>query len=125
MKELVETLLEKLKKVKLIETNENDDVLSFALETTIQHILNYCNFGIEDWPEALNNTAIFMTVDVLNDIGMTFGQDGLEGDTKSMTEGDFSITKETKAEIYQKLMTTKNFIRNYETTLNQFRKVKW
>lgn len=127
MEDLVAELLERLKKVKGIKGikgEDSDNILSFALETTVQTILNYCHFSAEEWPSDLNTTAIFMAVDVLNEVNLTFNEESFNGDTKSLTEGDFTIARETKAEAYQKIMGAPSFIRNYLRTLNSFRRLQ-
>lgn len=123
MDELQARLLEKLKKLKGIADTKSDDVFSFAIETAIFDVLNYCHFGIEDWPIELDNTTILMAVDNINETSFSLSADGAEGEVKSLTEGDFSISKETKAEAYQKIMQAPSFARNYSRTLNSFRRL--
>ena len=116
MDELQARLLEKLKKLKGIADTKSDDVFSFAIETAIFDVLNYCQVGIEDWPIELDNTTILMAVDNINETSFSLSADGAEGEVKSLTEGDFSISKETKAEAYQKIMQAPSFARNYSRT---------
>ncbi len=116
-------LLEKLKKLKGIADTKSDDVFSFAIETAIFDVLNYCHFPVEDWPIELDNTTILMAMDNINETSFSLSADGMEGEVKSLTEGDFSISKETKAEAYQKIMQAPSFARNYSRTLNSFRRL--
>jgi len=103
MNELKNRLLVQLKKLKGIDGNETDDVFLFALETAIYDVLNYCHLDIEDWPEAIDNTTILMTIDLINEASFIFKADAsAEGEVKSLTEGDFSISRETKADAYKK-----------------------
>lgn len=123
MAELTKKLLEKLKKLKGLEDTKSDEVFSFAIETAIFDVLNYCHFGIEDWPLELDNTTILMAIDNINETSFSLSADGVGGEVKSLIEGDFSISKETKAEAYQKIMQAPSFARNYSRTLNGFRRL--
>lgn len=122
MDELTNNILVLVKKVKGIEGEESDDVFSFAVTTVVHDILIYCHLELEDWPEALNHTAALMTIDVINEVTLVSDDSTLEGEVKSLTEGDFSISKETKAEAFQKIMAAPSFARNYKRLLNRFRR---
>ncbi|WP_071131361.1 hypothetical protein [Enterococcus timonensis] len=123
MKELADRLLEKLKKLKgIAESTSSDEVFIFAVETAILDILNYCHLGVDEWPDTLDNTAILMSIDLINETAMTLNPDDVAG-VKSLTEGDFSITTETKAEVMQKLLSAPSFARKYTRNLNAFRKL--
>lgn len=124
MDALKEELLAKLKKLKGIEGAESDDVFLFALETAIFDVLDYCNMMIENFPDALKNTVLLMAVDVINETSFSFNADAAESETKSLTEGDFSFSVETKAEAYQKMMSAQSFSRNYKRNLNKYRKTR-
>lgn len=124
MDELKERLVDKLKKLKGIADNELDDVFSFAIDTAIFDVLNYCHMEATDWPEALDNTAVMMAIDVVNvtNFASALQSDDAGGDVRTLTEGDFSISKETKAEAYQKIMTVPSFAKNYRRNLSRFRR---
>lgn len=124
MDALKEELLVKLKKLKGIEDVQSDDVFLFALETAIFDVLDYCNMMIENFPDALKNTVLLMAVDVINETSFSFNADAAESETKSLTEGDFSFSVETKAEAYQKMMSAQSFSRNYKRNLNKYRKTR-
>lgn len=124
MDALKEELLAKLKKLKDIEGAESDDVFLFALETAIFDVLDHCNMMIENFPDALKNTVLLMAVDVINETSFSFNADTAESETKSLTEGDFSFSVETKAEAYQKMMSAQSFSRNYKRNLNKYRKTR-
>ena len=124
MDALKEELLAKLKKLKGIEGTQSDDVFLFALETAIFDVLDYCNMMIEDFPNALKNTVLLMAVGVINETSFSFNADAAESETKSLTEGDFSFSVETKAEAYQKMMSAQSFSRNYKRNLNKYRKTR-
>lgn len=124
MDELLQALLEKLKKLKDVTDTESDDVFLFALETAVNEIFNYCH--IDELPKRLYNTAIMMAIDAINEVQTNLGgANGVEGEVKSLTEGDFAITKVTSLEVIQGLSALRkaSFVRNYSRTLNSFRKL--
>lgn len=124
MDELLQALLEKLKKLKGVSDTQSDDVFLFALETVVNEIFNYCH--IEELPQRLYNTAIMMAIDAVNEVQTNLGgANGIEGEVKSLTEGDFAITKATSLEVIQGLSALRkaSFVRNYSRTLNSFRKL--
>lgn len=124
MEELQNKLLEKLKELKGVDDDKLDDVFLFAIEISINDVLIYCNVGIDEWPVGLNNTVIMMAIDLINESSYSFNADASEGEVKSLTEGDFSISKETKAEAYQKMTSAPTFSRNYRRKLNAFRRLR-
>lgn len=124
MEELQNKLLEKLKELKGVDDDKSDDVFLFAIETSINDVLIYCNVGIDEWPVGLNNTVIMMAIDLINESSYSFNADASEGEVKSLTEGDFSISKETKADAYQKMMSAPTFSKNYRRKLNAFRRLR-
>lgn len=124
MKELQKRILDRLKKLKGIDDDKSDNVFLFAVETAIQEILTYCHFDVDDWPVALDNTAVLMAVDLINETSFSLNAAEAEGEVKSLSEGDFSIAKETKAEAYQKMMQAPSFARNYSKVLNRFRRLR-
>lgn len=125
MEDLKKELLKKLKLQKgIIETDTSqDDVFLFALETAIFEILGYCNLEFDEWPEQLNNTVVLMAIDYLNEAEIINLVAANEGEVKSLTEGDFSISKETRAESFQKMQQSAGFARNYLRILNRYRKL--
>lgn len=124
MDKLLSELLEKLKKLKGVTDTQSDDVFLFALELAVNEILNYCH--LEELPKKLNNVAVMMAIDALNEVQANIGgANGVEGEVKSLTEGDFAITKATSLEVLQGLsaLRSTSYIRNYTRTLNTFRKL--
>lgn len=126
MDELKTELLEQLKSIKGIKEDEtaSDDVFLFVLKATINEIMNYCHFEVDEFPKGLYEVAVFMAIEKLNEISFTanFAEEG-EGETKRLTEGDFSIEKETKADVYQKIMKAPSFVKSYKRQLNNFRRL--
>lgn len=120
MDKLSETLLEKMKKMKGIsETDKgSDDVFSFAIETAVNEILDYCH--IKTLPKRLYNTAVMMAIDIVNEAVVTAN---VEGEAKDIKEGDMSITKETKLDVIKAMSALPSFTRNYTRKLNSHRQL--
>lgn len=124
MDALQEKMLTKLKLLKGITDDKLDDIFKFSIETALSDVLTYCHLSVDDFPELLISTVILMAIDLINETTLTVNADVSEGDVKSLTEGDFSMTKETKAEAYQKIMMAPSFAKNYKRQLNAFRKLR-
>ena len=126
LQSLVLKLLPKLKQLLKIPSDQVDldEVLKFSLETEILDVLNYCN--LEDLPWQLENTVVMMTKDLLEATQLLLSADEVsEGQVKSITEGDFAITKATSAEMMAAMVNVSSFSQNYEDRLNSFRKFRW
>lgn len=126
MEQIVEQLMPKLKSLLGSDSKATDIQLDFALEATIETVLTYCHLDVLDWPIGLNNTAVLMTIDTLNEnarnLAMADGEGS--GDVKAITEGDFRIEHQSKTDFY-KAMTSiaPTMIRNYAMKLNSYRKL--
>lgn len=126
MEQIVDQLMPKIKTLLGDGSKFTDNQLDFALEATIETVLTYCHLDVLDWPIGLNNTAILMTIDTLNENDRNLAMAGSEGggDIKSITEGDFRIEHQPKTDFY-KAMTSiaPNMTRNYAMKLNNYRKL--
>lgn len=117
-------LLIRLKELKVVTDNNLDDLFLFAIETAVVDILNYCNLDILEWPIGLDNTAVLMALDNYNQANVSINLDSKDGgEVKSLSEGDFSITTETKAEAYKAMATAPSMAKNYKAKLNRYRKL--
>lgn len=99
--------LEKLKLVLGIRGNEEDDLLSFLLESTEQKILNYCN--LKELPAELEHVLIEMAARFYN---------SPDGVAASMRVGDTSVNFSTAKD-------EQNIIHDYKAQLNRFRRMSW
>lgn len=117
-------LLKRLKELKVVEDNSLDGLFLFAIETAVVDILNYCNLDILEWPIGLDNTAVLMALDNYNQANVSINLDSKDGgEVKSLSEGDFSITTETKAEAYKAMAAAPSMAKNYKAKLNRYRKL--
>lgn len=126
MEQIVDQLLPKIKILLGDSSKFTDSQLDFALEATIETVLTYCHLDVLDWPIGLNNTAILMTIDTLNENDRNLAMVGSEGggDVKSITEGDFRIEHQSKTDFYKAMVSiAPTMTRNYAMKLNNFRKL--
>lgn len=126
MEQIVDQLMPKIKTLLGEDTKFTDNQLDFALEATIETILTYCHLDVLDWPIGLNNTAVLMTIDTLNENDRNLAMAGSEGggDVKAITEGDFRIEHQSKTDFYKAMVSiAPTMTRNYAMKLNNFRKL--
>lgn len=119
---------ELLKKVKLLNPNENenqnyDSIIEFVLEKVINDVANYTHLTIAELPEALDHTIIGLctqliaTHDYLGTGNLT--------NVDTLNEGDTSVKFKSPASIYAELQGVNTLTDDYLIQLNQFRVVKW
>ncbi|MCI1922629.1 MAG: hypothetical protein LKJ43_02975 [Lentilactobacillus buchneri] len=119
---------ELLKKVKLLNPNENenqnyDSIIEFVLEKVINDVANYTHLTIAELPEALDHTIIGLctqliaTHDYLGTGNLT--------NVDTLNEGDTSVKFKSPAAIYAELQGVNSLTDDYLMQLNQFRVVKW
>lgn len=101
----MEERLEKLKMLLGIEGTDEDELLTFILESTEQKILNYCN--LPELPAALENVLVEMAADFY---------DASDGVASSVQVGDTSV---------QYRRDDDSIIREYKGQLHRFRRVVW
>jgi len=101
----MEERLVRLKMLLGIEETNEDELLTFILESTEQKILNYCN--IKALPAELENVLIEMAADYYN---------SSEGVASSVQVGDTSV---------QYRRDEDSIIREYKGQLHRFRRVVW
>lgn len=97
-------------------TDPSKDIpLQFALEDTLETILNYCH--LEELPKGLENTAYRMAIDLYRNESP--GEENTSpGPVSSISVGDTSTSfKSTSAEFKDHLL------KNYKAQLNRYRKL--
>ncbi|MGH2063948.1 hypothetical protein ACRCJW_05505 [Aerococcus urinaeequi] len=126
MEQIVEQLMPKIKILLGDSSKFTDNQLDFALEATIETVLTYCHLDVLDWPIGLNNTAVLMTIDTLNENDRNLVMTGIDGggDVKAITEGDFRIEHQSKTDFYKAMVSiAPTMTRNYVMKLNSYRKL--
>lgn len=123
MEELKEKLVQKFKILKPFE-DDKQDVVEFAIETAIYDVMNFCHFEIEDFPEQLYHTTVLIALELVNQDGYLLSPEEVEeASVTSLSEGDFSIGKVSKADIMQKIISAPSFSRKYAKNLVRFRRL--
>ncbi|MDD6483245.1 MAG: phage head-tail connector protein [Clostridiales bacterium] len=98
-----------LKELLGIEGNEHDGLLSFLLEDCTNMILTYCN--IDTLPIQLKSLVPVMAADMYRAKG--YGQESAPSDVKSISEGQRSVSYESKT-------PGNDFLENYYQRLLPF-----
>ena len=99
--------LVRLKMLLGIEGTNEDELLTFILESTEQKILNYCN--LKELPAELEHVLVEMTARFYN---------SPDGVAASMKVGDTSVN-------YSTAKDEQNIIHDYKSQLNRFRRLSW
>lgn len=112
-------MLEKLKILLGIQDNSKDYVLQLTIDIVTDMVLNYCH--IKEIPSGLENVVVSMCIDKYR--AENYGQENSEGTVKSISEGDVSVS------FGSAFSTSENpsmeFLKNYKSQLNIYRKVVW
>lgn len=114
-------MLSKLKKLLGIaqEGTEKDFQLEFILDLVTERVKGYCH--IDEIPKALENTLLFMCLDVYRT--STLGSEKESPELKSVSRGDTSFSYKTPSEIASERIKNPAFIQDYESTLKSYRRL--
>lgn len=112
-------VLQKVKTLSGITSNENDEKIEVVIEMMIDEVKNFCNRKYENTlPKRLENTIVQMVIDYLqiNNPGI---KEFDKKDIKGITRGDTRIEYSTNDPL-----DTTSFIEGYQTKLMPFKLVK-
>lgn len=112
-------MLEKLKILLGIEDNSKDYVLQLTIDIVTDMVLNYCH--IKEIPSGLENVVVSMCIDKYR--AENYGQENSEGKVKSISEGDVSVSFASAFSVSEN--PSMEFLKNYKSQLNIYRKVVW
>lgn len=112
-------MLEKLKILLGIEDNSKDYVLQLTIDIVTDMVLNYCH--IKEIPSGLENIVVSMCIDKYR--AENYGQENSEGKVKGISEGDVSVSFGSAFSISEN--PSMEFLKNYKSQLNIYRKVVW
>lgn len=112
-------MLEKLKILLGIEDDSKDFILQFTIDTITDMVLNYCN--IKEIPSGLENIVVSMCIDKYR--AENYGQENSEGTVKGISEGDVSVSFGSAFSFSDN--PSMEFLKNYKSQLNIYRKVVW
>ena len=112
-------MLEKLKILLGIQDNSKDYVLQLTIDIVTDMVLNYCH--IKEIPSGLENIVVSMCIDKYR--AENYGQENSEGKVKSISEGDVSVSFSSAFSVSEN--PSMEFLKNYKSQLNIYRKVVW
>ena len=114
----MELSVEKLKALLGITEEGQDAILAFILADIEELILNYCN--LSQLPSRLINTAYRMAIDLYRaeNIGES---EANGGEVASISEGGASVS----FNVSRSSEYTSSLLKQYESTLKEFRRLKW
>lgn len=110
-------LINSLKELVGEQSTESSFLLGFIVDKAQEMICNYCN--IDAVPEGLKTTLISMCVDIYR--AENYGSKEENSTVKSISEGDASVTFATGYSNNPAAV----FLKNYQTQLNKYRRVRW
>lgn len=110
--------LARLKKLLGINDANKDIQLEFIIEDVEQKVINYCN--ITEIPKGLETTCYRIAMDIYKNENI--GQEDDKLQTKSISEGDTSVTFEQRK--YDEGYSD-SIIKSYTHQLNRYRKLVW
>ena len=94
--------------------------IDFACDLVIEQICNYCN--LIETPDELLNTASLMARGLYLSAQLTAEQ--LQPEAKSVSRGDTSYSFASVAEQMAQIAAGNEFLTDYRTQLNAFRKMR-
>lgn len=112
-------MLEKLKILLGIQDNSKDYVLQLTIDIVTDMVLNYCH--IKEIPSGLENIVVSMCIDKYR--AENYGQENSEGKVKSISEGDVSVSFGSAFSVSEN--PSMEFLKNYKSQLDIYRKVVW
>ena len=116
------TQMERLEKLKLllgVKSEEKDNILLFVIDKVSDMVCNYCN--IKQVPKGLENVMLNMVVDLYR--AESLGQEQAEGNVKSITEGDVTVSFASASAISEN--SGMQFLKDYTAQLNRYRRLGW
>lgn len=101
-----------------------DKIIGFVLKKVINDIVSYTHLTRDDLPEELDTTIVGMALTVIAEIGILRAANGDDGDVKSISEGDASVSFMTSQEAYKSISATNTITSDYRSILNNYRVVR-
>lgn len=98
-----------------------DKIIGFVLKKVINDIVSYTHLTRDDLPEELDTTIVGMALTVIAEIGILRAANGDDGDVKSISEGDASVSFMTSQEAYKSISATNTITSDYRSILNNYR----
>lgn len=120
---------ELLKQLKLLNPDDWSNpsyqvMMEFGFDKVAQDVANYTHLPIEELPEGLDMTIIGLCQQFLATHQLLTPIADRDGDVKTLSEGDTSVTFKSVGEVYAELQSVNSLTDNYTAQLNSFRVVK-
>ncbi|MGQ4559259.1 hypothetical protein ACUIJQ_08240 [Levilactobacillus hammesii] len=120
---------ELLKQLRLLNPDDGSNpsyqvMLECALDKVVQDVANYTHLAILELPEELDTVLVSLCQQFLATRQLLTPVADRDGDVKTLSEGDTSVTFKSIGEVYAELQSVNSLTDNYTAQLNSFRVVK-
>lgn len=99
-------------------------ILGFSFDKVAQDVANYTHLAVTDLPVELDTVLMGLCQQFLATHQLLTPVADREGDVKTLSEGDTSVTFKSVGELYAELQSVNSLTDNYLGQLNSFRVVK-
>lgn len=99
-------------------------ILEFIFDKVAQDVANYTHLAVIDLPVELDTALLGLCQQFLATHQLLTPVADREGDVKTLSEGDTSVTFKSIGELYAELQSVNSLTDNYLGQLNSFRVVK-
>ncbi|NLR08670.1 MULTISPECIES: hypothetical protein [Lactobacillaceae] len=99
-------------------------MLEFAFDKVAQDVANYTHLAIAVLPVELDTVLLSLCQQFLATHQLLTPVADRDGDVKTLSEGDTSVTFKSIGEVYAELQSVNSLTDNYVAQLNSFRVVK-
>lgn len=120
---------ELLKQLNLLNPDDRSNpnyqvMLEFSFDKVVQDVTNYTHLVVGELPEGLDMVIIGLCQQFLATHQLLTPLADRDGDVKTLSEGDTSVTFKSIGEVYAELQSINSLTDNYTAQLNSFRVVK-
>lgn len=99
-------------------------MLEFAFDKVVQDVANYTHLAVSGLPVELDTALLGLCQQFLATHQLLTPLADRDGDVKTLSEGDTSVTFRSASEAYLELQSVNTLTDNYLAQLNSFRVVK-
>ncbi|KAA8371109.1 hypothetical protein FE410_05310 [Leuconostoc carnosum] len=119
----------KLVSPKQLENNENYDktyekIIHLLLRKAIKDVMTYTHIPVEELPDAIDETIVFIAKNSIDLSGFTTPVDQKSNpNVSNLTEGDTSVSFKSDGEVMSSLLGVTLLTNNYYGILNNYRRL--
>ncbi|WP_258115639.1 hypothetical protein [Levilactobacillus yiduensis] len=99
-------------------------MLEFGLDKVVSDVANYTHLPVTELPVELDTVLVGLCQQFLVTHQLLTPVADRDGDVKTLSEGDTSVTFKSVSEVYAELQSVNSLTDNYTAQLNSFRVVK-